>query len=99
MDQVRERKAWMAVQGITPNSLMGPCGASLKDESQRLSESSFSRNWTHKGPVATVVIKFVANTDAAGQVIRTRTGFDDPEGVVKYDTDRSKVEALPCLAD
>jgi hypothetical protein len=99
VERVRETQASIALNGITPNSLLGPCGGPAKVWSEKAGEDTYTQELTYKGPSATVVIKFLGTPDGHGNYLWKRTGFEDPEHKVTYDTDRSKVEALPCLAE
>jgi hypothetical protein len=99
LDRVHETQASMALSGMTPNALLGTCGGPAKLWTQKIGEDTFSQELTYKGPSATVVIKFTGTPDGHGNYLWKRTAFEDPEGKVTYDTDRSKVEALPCLAE
>jgi hypothetical protein len=99
LDRVHETQASMALNGMTPNGLLGTCGGPANVGSQKIGEDTFSQELTYKGPSATVVIKFTGTSDGHGNYLWKRTAFEDPEGKVTYDTDRSKVEVLPCLAE
>lgn len=99
LDRVHETRAAVALSGMTPNSLSGTCGGPAKLSTEKIGEATFSQDLTYKGPSATVVVKFTGTSDGHGNYLWKWTGFEDPEGKVTYDTDRSKVEALPCIAE